>query len=40
MDPKMTISLNYSHYIQMIEPSIEHFMYYWTMNEQIRTIDT
>ena len=39
LDPKMSISFNYNQYIQMIEPSIKHFMWYWTMNEQVRTID-
>ena len=43
IDPKMTISLSYSQYIQMIEPSIEHFMYYRTMNDcdrYVTMIDT
>ena len=38
IDHKMTISSNYSQYIQMIEPSIEHFMYYWTMNDHDRYV--
>ena len=38
IDPKMTISLSYSQYIQMIEPSIEHFLYYWTLNDYDRYV--